>query len=389
MEDNLGDTSLLIDYITHPWRQVDDSIRDRLIATCQDVIASLETPLEAARKNSFLTLDHAVVRSAIQLNAFELLASREKPWATQDLAAATLPPCDVSLLSRLLRYLASPLRLVVEEGPGLWKVTRRGRAFADPKLKSVSSFDSCGPIFQALPSWVSADSSKRAASPFKSALPDENSFFDWLQKDNLKLREFHAWMETLTQHQASSQKSVDLSIWTPEKISDNEVAFVDIAGGNGRQCIEVQENRGSVPGRIVKQDSEEVVQTTRRQLEEKGIEVMVHNIFDSQPVKGAHVYHFRQVFHEWPDQDAVKILERTKEAMIASSTLLIDEVVLPEQGAHWTVTQSDLTALALFNAGERSEAQWRALLTQVGLRVEEIYCYNARTATCLIVAKLG
>jgi demethylsterigmatocystin 6-O-methyltransferase len=74
--------------------------------------------------------------------------------------------------------------------------------------------------------------------------------------------------------------------------------------------------------------------------------------------------------------------------MTASSTLLIDEVVIPEKGAHWMVMQRDLTMMALFNAAERSEMQWRALLQQAGLRIEEIQCYDERMAACMIVAKL-
>lgn len=74
--------------------------------------------------------------------------------------------------------------------------------------------------------------------------------------------------------------------------------------------------------------------------------------------------------------------------MTAASTLLIDEVVLPEKGAHWMVMQRDLTMMALFNAAERSEIQWRALLQRAGLRIEEIRCYDERMAACIIVARL-
>jgi demethylsterigmatocystin 6-O-methyltransferase len=73
--------------------------------------------------------------------------------------------------------------------------------------------------------------------------------------------------------------------------------------------------------------------------------------------------------------------------MTASSTLLIDEVVLPETKAHWMVMQRDLTMMALFNAAERSQGQWSSLLQRVGLRIEEICCYDDTMAACIIVAK--
>ena len=103
----------------------------------------------------------------------------------------------------------------------------------------------------------------------------------------------------------------------------------------------------------------------------------------------ASVYHFRQVFHDWGTEDCIKILQHTRNAMSASSTILIDEVVLPDQGAHWMITQRDLTMLALFNAGERSQAQWNELIAKAGLLVEEIHCYDSRMGACVMVVRLG
>jgi demethylsterigmatocystin 6-O-methyltransferase len=105
--------------------------------------------------------------------------------------------------------------------------------------------------------------------------------------------------------------------------------------------------------------------------------------------QGAHVYHFRQILHDWPDEDCVKLLQLTRRAMTPQSTLLIDEVVMPDQGAHWMVTQRDLTMLALFNAGERTEQQWRGLMEKAGLSLEEIRTYDARMAASLLVVKLA
>lgn len=97
------------------------------------------------------------------------------------------------------------------------------------------------------------------------------------------------------------------------------------------------------------------------------------------------MYHCRQIFHDWPEQDCLRILGHIRRAMVPRSTLLIDDVVMPEQGVHWMVTQRDLTMLALFNAKERSESQWRNLLSQAGLRVEEIIRYDEKMAACVIV----
>ena len=74
--------------------------------------------------------------------------------------------------------------------------------------------------------------------------------------------------------------------------------------------------------------------------------------------------------------------------MAPCSTLLIDEVVMPECGAHWMVTQRDLSMLALFNSGERTEQQWRSLVVEAGLVLDEIRVYDTRMAACLLVVRL-
>lgn len=386
----MADHSFLIEYLSQP-RQVDDETRFRLISACQDVIESLESPLVTARKHSFLMLDQAVTRAAIQLNIFSLLVERGHSCTTQQLVDSIGPSCDVAVLSRLLRYLVSPLRLIKEEGPDLWSVTQPGRVFADPRFKAsvVMYYDACGPAFFELPKWLCTTPLDRAATSFEAALPDEDGFFPWLQKDDARLQAFHTWMDVLKTHQFDSLDSIDFNRWMSDDISDDEVAFVDIGGGKGNQCVAVRKQRGPRPGRVIDQDRSEVVQSAQASLEEEKVEVMAHDFFAEQPIKGARVYHFRQVFHDWPDEDCVKILERTREAMSSSSTLLIDEVVVPETGAHWMVTQRDLSMMALFNSKERTESQWEELLSQAHLRVVGVHCYDKKVLACVIEAKIG
>ena len=58
------------------------------------------------------------------------------------------------------------------------------------------------------------------------------------------------------------------------------------------------------------------------------------------------------------------------------SRLLINDIVLPDKGAARFATQSDINMLALLAAMERSEAQWRQLLEQAGLKIMEIWQGN-------------
>lgn len=70
-----------------------------------------------------------------------------------------------------------------------------------------------------------------------------------------------------------------------------------------------------------------------------------------------------------------------------NSLLLIDDLVLPDQGAHRYETQLDLTMLAVLNAEARTEAHWKKLLSEVGLEVKDIVFYEEDAREGVIIAK--
>ena len=70
------------------------------------------------------------------------------------------------------------------------------------------------------------------------------------------------------------------------------------------------------------------------------------------------------------------------------SKLLINEYVVPDVGAAWSVTSMDWLMMALGAVKERTEQQWRALLEQAGFRVVQIWTYDQGTES-LIEAELA
>lgn len=69
----------------------------------------------------------------------------------------------------------------------------------------------------------------------------------------------------------------------------NEVVFVDVGGGNGGQCLEVQRAH-KLGGKIILQDRAVVIEKATK-AKEAGIEAMVHDFFTEQPVKGTSAEH--------------------------------------------------------------------------------------------------
>lgn len=101
---------------------------------------------------------------------------------------------------------------------------------------------------------------------------------------------------------------------------------------------------------------------------------------------GARAYYLRLIFHDWPDHKAIEILTHLKEAMGASSYLLIDDTVLSEQGAPWKAAFLDMTMMAQLGAQERTRPEWESLLDRSGFKIQRIWEYSQETQECLIVA---
>lgn len=97
----------------------------------------------------------------------------------------------------------------------------------------------------------------------------------------------------------------------------------------------------------------------------------------------------RNIMHDYPDDLCLKILEKLKAAMAADSVILIDEMMLPNQGTHWLAATLDLMVMSTLGAMERSEKQWEELIERAGLRIREVFTYTEelRDSVLVLVAK--
>ena len=62
------------------------------------------------------------------------------------------------------------------------------------------------------------------------------------------------------------------------------------------------------------------------------VEFMPHDFFTEQPDKGADVYSFRWIFHNWSDEYCIRILRSLTPALKNGAMILINDNVLPEPG---------------------------------------------------------
>ncbi|KAK7741929.1 hypothetical protein SLS62_010864 [Diatrype stigma] len=93
------------------------------------------------------------------------------------------------------------------------------------------------------------------------------------------------------------------------------------------------------------------------------------------PFPGARAYFTHFVLHDWPDEDAVRIATRVKEAMKPGySRFLVHEHVIPPMKQDYEQTALDLIMMTGFGGKERSVAQWSELLeVRCGLKIVNTY----------------
>lgn len=118
---------------------------------------------------------------------------------------------------------------------------------------------------------------------------------------------------------------------------------VDVGGSHGVVSIELVRKYPELC--CVVQDFPEVITQGRTQLPidlAARIIFMEHNFFDDQPVKGADVYIFRWIFHNWGDQYAVKILSRLVPALKRGAKVIVCDFCLPSPGLLPALMERDI-----------------------------------------------
>lgn len=216
------------------------------------------------------------------------------------------------------------------------------------------------------------------------------SMFEWLQTQPEKLAVFGATMAAANALKTTGVVATLSRLFPFETCnyvanSESKVLLVDVGGGKGDLIERFRRQRSDLVGRMIVQDLPKVIEG-RQAIE--GVELMVHDFFTPQPIKGtfvpqacpdlqlteskgAHTYFLRHIFHDWPDSASLAILRQIVAAMLPTSRIVIADMVLPDTGASLLGSLLDVGMMTVAGM-ERTERQWRKLLNTVGLQVMSI-----------------
>ncbi|KAB8272046.1 S-adenosyl-L-methionine-dependent methyltransferase [Aspergillus minisclerotigenes] len=327
----------------------------------ESLVHALETPSETVMRCCMAQCTaFAPIEACVYLRIFSLIASSDDPKTVRDLANAT--GADEHMLGRLLKHLAA-MGVVTETGP-------------DEPVSLHSAI-------HALPAWLEKNDYRNPTDArniaFTMQCNTDLPFLEWLHSDPEHFplaSQFNSIMSTYHQGRPSWIEEgfypVHDNLIQGARDGEDNVFLVDVGGGRGHDLVEFLSRWPGAPGRLVLQDLPAVLDGIVAL--DPSIERMAHDFFTEQPVKGARVYSFHIVLHDWNDKDCQAIFSRLAASMERGySKLLINDVVIPTTGAHWEATALDILMAACFASWERTEQQWHQLIESVGLKVVKVW----------------
>ena len=93
--------------------------------------------------------------------------------------------------------------------------------------------------------------------------------------------------------------------------------------------------------------------------------------FDCAP-EGGDAYVLKNVIHDWPEEDAVRILKNVRTAARAGARVLLCEFVIPDHDRDFHGKWVDIEMLVVAGARERTADEYRRLFDQAGYRLNRV-----------------
>ncbi|KAJ6008274.1 hypothetical protein N7540_012250 [Penicillium herquei] len=338
---------------------------------------AVETPTETVLRLIYQPPQNAALKTAVDLGIFNIVSREE--YKETGVSAAKLAECtfaDQDLIIRLMRVMTS-LGLCATPAPALYRANEKTIALTQPIGRDGVRciYDLTVPTLSQLPEYLRVHGYNNPEDYEKSPMQWTvgHSQFEWLARNQEQQTLFNSYMASRRQGKARWFDMYPLErLLGPAVPCDDTVFLVDIGGNQGHDLNQFRQTHSQIPGKLILQDLPAVVKNVSNF--ESRIEVMPYSFLDPQPVKGARVYYFRSIFHDWSDKICHQILRSTVSAMAPEySRILIVDFVLSDTDAPLMQASLDIQMMSIGAGIERSEGQWRDLLHNAGLKIEGIW----------------
>lgn len=149
--------------------------------------------------------------------------------------------------------------------------------------------------------------------------------------------------------------------------------IVDIGGGDGTMLCAILNEAKIAQGLVY--DEAYLKEQALKNIEQKGLlsrcSFTGGSFFDSV-APGGDLYLMKMILHDWNDEQSKKILRNVNNAMGKGSKLLIIEGIIPEGNDPHPGKFMDINMMAMTGGKERTEKEWKAMMSECGLRCSKI-----------------
>ena len=299
---------------------------------------------------------------------------------------ATFSNLPESTIKRIVRHAISN-HVFAEPTKGTISHTAMSRAIA-----TFPNFADCIELFRgtlwptaprladAIEKWPGSEEATETA--FNLSANTELSFWEDKAAHPEKAHRFAGAMAFLANKPGREKEFlIDNVDWTstlspPDRTGTGTI--VDVGGSHGFISLALAERLPSVT--FIVQDVPNVISRAPKDANPR-VEFHVHDFLTEQPVKGADVYLFRQILHDWTDKNCRKILSALIPALKPGARIIINDSILPGVGEvspakESVLRHSDLMMWRCFNAKERDEDDWRAVVEGTDRRFEVLRVFT-------------
>jgi precorrin-6B methylase 2 len=304
------------------------------------------------------------IRAGAELGIGDALA--DGPLTSAEVADRLVTDPDYT--HRLLLALV-PLELVEQVGDR-FQLTDRGHCLASDSPTTIKAWVRLMGSGMAGKSWSSLGECVRTgqmASKVDASRPDtDTALWDEMQDDPEAAEIFHRAMMEITRDSAPPVVAgLDL---------DADRRVVDVGGGAGGLLCAVLEANPHLEG--IAFDLGNARPTAEKVFAERGLAdraSFVAGSFFDDPLPDADVYLMKNVIHDWDDEHAARILDNCRRTMAEGSRLMLVEAPLGEERSttllDWFMSFADLNVMVNNGGRERTEAEYRELVSAAGLQV--------------------
>lgn len=148
---------------------------------------------------------------------------------------------------------------------------------------------------------------------------------------------------------------------------------VDVGGGQGSFLITILQAHPTLRGIVF--DRQQVVDQTRTRIARVGLDdrcTCVAGSFMEEVPPGASAYTFKNVLHDWDDQQTLHILRNVRQAAREGAKVLLVELLVADTNPSFAVCSLDLEMLIETGGKQRTAREFGTLLQQAGFTLERV-----------------